>query len=138
MMHKPDAHQSEFTIQNTKSSNSFLLIPMVHKHFENGILVGLEVNLDMESSLNRKLDAMCKNQLLPKMAKNRFYNRPSHCSWLLQIHARSKQTCMKCKQPQKVAVSMFPKSIQSILLSHMPILFKPLQTPSKTIHIPSL
>lgn len=90
------AHQPDFVIQCTKSSNSFLLIPMVHKHFENGIVVVLEVNLNMETSPNRKFNAMCKNQLLPKMAKSKSCIRPSHCLWLIQIHAtdQNQLTCV--------------------------------------------
>lgn len=69
MTHKPNAHQSEFEIQHSKYSNSFLMIPILHKHFSIGIVVGLEVNLHKESSLNKEPDAMCKIQLLPKWQK---------------------------------------------------------------------
>lgn len=49
-----------------------------------------EVNLDAKTPHNAKTDPMCKNQILPKMAKSKIHCRLYLCPCLFQIDAKDK------------------------------------------------
>lgn len=97
----PDQVKSEFANQHTKSSKSFLLVSLVHKHLKNGIKVWMKVSMHAKTSPSQEPDLMCKKSLFAQNGKKHILQQVSHGLWLFQKHARGPQpTCLESKQAQ--------------------------------------